>query len=385
MPERKTRNELESQIKELEARVKELLDLRLAESEDATPVEIKKLKDLLHAAKDQIAALREEVDKLLAPPQSYGRVRRVNNDGTVVVFIGGRELKVNLYPAISAGSLKVGDKVALNDSLNIVEVDAESPTEGEEGKVVSLRGDLHVARVSTHADEMRDVILAQWLWDKKIREGDPLLISGQIAIDILPKSKEVEHLFLAESPTATYEQVGGLDREIKLIRELIEWPYLYSKEFIEHGLKAPKGILFFGPPGCGKTLIAKAVANALGQKAGGRSHFMNIKGPELLNKFVGETERFIREVFVRAEELATEDVPVIVFFDEMDALFPVRGSQISCDTAGTIVPQFTTEMDGVEGFKNIIVIGATNRHDRIDPAVIRPGPLGPKNENSPPA
>ncbi len=337
------------------------------------------LLELLKSFRGRVVTMQEELDALITPPLLYGYVVRLwpsEKMADVHINMGNERRKVNVFPKIDFAQLKFGQRVMLAGSnLAILSFDEEWEKTGQEATVSALLigEDEGMVRVVTNFNETQDVILAEPLRGEKIREGDILLVSSRIAFKRLPKTKEIEHLFLAEVPSITYGKIGGLDREIKRIRELIEWPYLYHEKFIKHGLKPPKGILLFGPPGCGKTLTAKAVANALGQKTGGRSYFMNIKGPELLSKWVGETERYIREVFSRAKELATEKIPVIIFFDEMDALFPIRGSQISTDTAGTIVPQFTTEMDGVENLENVIIIGATNRQDRIDPAVIRPG------------
>lgn len=330
---------------------------------------------IIREYRERILAMQKDFDALTSPPLHYGYIIRIFADDKKadIIIHNGERVNVNVLSTVEVTKLKVGQRVALSEeNLTVLSVDEEWEKTGQEARVLALLDSVTV-RVVTHLDETHDVLLAESLKGASIREGDILLVSNHFAFSKLPKAKEIERLFLTETPNITYEQVGGLDDKIKRIRELIEWPYLYRDRYVKHGLRPPKGILLFGPPGCGKTLTAKAVANALGQKAGGRSYFMNIKGPELLNKWVGETERQIREIFSRAKELATEKVPVIIFFDEMDALFPIRGSQISTDTAGTIVPQFTTEMDGIEDLINVIVIGATNRQDRIDPAVIRPG------------
>jgi len=337
-----------------------------------------KLVRALHQARDQIQALREEVEKLSAPPSSYGIFSSWNEDGTANVYVGGRKLKVNLHPSIEPKMLQKGQELILNEALNAVAVSGFDV----QGEVVRLKDLLDEGRaiISLRADEERVAELAGPLKSEKLSTGDHLLYdprSGSL-LEKLPKA-EVEDLVLEEVPNVTYDDVGGLDHQIEMIKDAVELPYLYSDYFREHKLEPPKGVLLYGPPGCGKTLIAKAVANCLAQRLSEktgremRSYFLNVKGPELLNKYVGETERKIREIFQRAKEKASEGFPVVIFFDEMDALFRTRGSGISSDVESTIVPQFLAELDGVEGLQNVIVIGASNRQDLIDPAVLRPG------------
>ncbi|MFN3476397.1 MAG: proteasome ATPase [Candidatus Methylomirabilales bacterium] len=332
----------------------------------------------LHQAREQIQALREEVEKLSAPPSSYGLFSSLNKDGTANVYIGGRKMKVNLHPSIDAKALRKGQELILNEALNVVEV-AGFEVQGE---VVKLKELLEPDRaiISLRADEERVAELAEPLQEERLQPGDLLLFDPRsgLVVEKLPKG-EVEELLLEEVPQVTYDDVGGLGPQIEMIRDAIELPYLYSDYFREHKLQPPKGVLLYGPPGCGKTLIAKAVANSLAKQLSERtgreakSYFLNVKGPELLNKYVGETERKIREIFQRAREKASEGCPVVIFFDEMDSLFRTRGSGISSDMESTIVPQFLAELDGVEGLSNVIVIGASNRQDLIDPAVLRPG------------
>ncbi|GAA3447253.1 proteasome ATPase [Planomonospora venezuelensis] len=338
----------------------------------------------LKEARDQIVALKEEVDRLAQPPSGFGVFLESREDGTVEVFTGGRKLRVNVSPAVEVEALKRGQEVMLNEALNVVEALGFE----ELGEIVMLKElleDGQRALVISHADEERVVKLAESLLDQPIRAGDSLLLeprSGYV-YERIPKS-EVEELVLEEVPDISYEEIGGLMRQIEQIRDAIELPYLHADLFREHKLRPPKGVLLYGPPGCGKTLIAKAVANSLAkqvaEKTGqsGKSFFLNIKGPELLNKYVGETERHIRLVFQRAREKASEGTPVIVFFDEMDSIFRTRGSGVSSDVENTIVPQLLSEIDGVEGLENVIVIGASNREDMIDPAILRPGRLDVK-------
>ncbi|MER5422059.1 proteasome ATPase [Streptosporangium roseum] len=338
----------------------------------------------LKEARDQIVALKEEVDRLAQPPSGFGVFLESREDGTVEVFTGGRKLRVNVSPAVEVDSLKRGQEVMLNEALNVVEALGFE----ELGEIVMLKELLEDGRralVISHADEERVVKLAESLVGQPIRAGDSLLLeprSGYV-YERIPKS-EVEELVLEEVPDISYEEIGGLMRQIEQIRDAIELPYLHADLFREHKLRPPKGVLLYGPPGCGKTLIAKAVANSLAkqvaEKTGqsGKSFFLNIKGPELLNKYVGETERHIRLVFQRAREKASEGTPVIVFFDEMDSIFRTRGSGVSSDVENTIVPQLLSEIDGVEGLENVIVIGASNREDMIDPAILRPGRLDVK-------
>ena len=307
----------------------------------------------------------------------------LNDDGTVNILSSGRKVKVNLHPSIGKDSIKPGQELVLNEGLNVIE------TAGYEiqGEVVIMKEALDEARavVTVRADEEKVAVIAEPLRPAKLKVGDHLLMDSKSGylLEKLPKS-EVEDLALEEVPDIQYEDIGGLTSQIEAIRDAVELPYLYADYYREHKLAPPKGVLLYGPPGCGKTMIAKAVANNLAEKVSEKrgekikGFFMNVKGPELLNKYVGETERKIREIFVKAKEKAAEDVPVVVFFDEMDALFRTRGSGISSDVETTIVPQLLAEIDGVEGLKNVIVIGASNRQDLIDPAILRPGRLDVK-------
>ncbi|MFF1905491.1 proteasome ATPase [Kitasatospora sp. NPDC058218] len=344
-----------------------------------------RLASTLREARDQIVALKEEVDRLAQPPAGFGTFLSQNEDGTADIFTGGRKLRVNVSPNVDLDELRRGQEVMLNEALNIVDAMAFERI----GDIVTLKEvleDGERALVVGHTDEERVVRLAEPLRELTIRAGDALLLeprSGYV-YEVVPKS-EVEELVLEEVPDIDYRQIGGLSNQIELIRDAVELPYLHAELFKEYELRPPKGVLLYGPPGCGKTLIAKAVANSLAKKVAevtgrpqGKSYFLNIKGPELLNKYVGETERQIRLVFQRAREKASEGTPVIVFFDEMESLFRTRGSGVSSDVENTIVPQLLAEIDGVEGLENVIVIGASNREDMIDPAILRPGRLDVK-------
>ncbi len=344
-----------------------------------------KLTFTLQTAKEHVANLRDEVEKLTQPPSAYGTFLGTNDDGSVDVFSGGRKMRVSLHPDIETTELQRGNEVVLNESLNVI-----LAREGEgQGEVVVLKELLEGgtrALVFGRADEERVAELSDALIGVKLRAGDTILMESRTGLLIEKLARpEVEELVLEEVPDVTYADVGGLDDQIEAITDAVELPYLYRELYAEHKLPAPKGILLYGPPGCGKTLIAKAVANSLAKKVAEvtgntntRSYFLNIKGPELLNKYVGETERQIRLVFQRAREKSEEGVPVIVFFDEMDSLFRTRGTGISSDMESTIVPQLLAEIDGVETLKDVIVIGASNREDLIDPAILRPGRLDVK-------
>ena len=387
---------LEQELELLRAKVAEsprhirALEDRLAEAQ-ARAASLgernERLAETLREARDQMVALKEEIDRLAQPPSGYGVFLMRYDDGTVDIFTGGRKLRVAVSPDVEVAELQHGQEVMLNEAMNVVAARGHERA----GEVVMLKellegGDR--ALVIGHTDEERIVHIADVLREQPLRVGDSLLLEPRsaYAYERVPKS-EVEELVLEEVPDVDYADIGGLARQIEAIRDAVELPFLHAELFREHELRPPKGILLYGPPGCGKTLIAKAVANSLAkqvEKTGGdgdghaKSYFLNIKGPELLNKYVGETERHIRLVFQRAREKASEGTPVIVFFDEMDSIFRTRGSGVSSDVENTIVPQLLSEIDGVEGLENVIVIGASNREDMIDPAILRPGRLDVK-------
>jgi proteasome-associated ATPase len=393
-------HELQSQVKFLEEEIG-LLRRRLSSSpRQVTVLEEKlvetrgqlaratgqnqKLADALRAEREKIEALAEEVEKLSQPPATFGVFLRPNDDGSMDIVTAGRKMRVLPAPDIDIQSIVPGSQVILNESLNAVEV---LPPDGA-GDVVKVKDRLGDDRVIVLArgDEEHVAYLAGSLLETGLRAGDAALFDPRsvVVTEQLPR-EEVEELVLEEIPDISYEDIGGLEGQIDLIRDAVELPFLYAELFSEHQLEPPKGVLLYGPPGCGKTLIAKAVAKSLAEKVAertgrddARSYFLNVKGPELLNKYVGETERQIREIFIRAKERSEEGLPVIVFFDEMDSIFRTRGTGISSDVESTIVPQLLSELDGVETLKNVIVIGASNREDLIDPAILRPGRLDVK-------
>ncbi|MCG9132807.1 proteasome ATPase [Candidatus Poribacteria bacterium] len=344
----------------------------------------KRLTGTLQEAKEKLQILKEKVDQLSAPPNNYGVFLGTNKDGTVDVDISGRKWRVNIDPALKDKNLAVGQEVIVNSGMNVVDIKHAE----RHGDVVKIKERIaeELAIVSLRTDEERVVRIAESLKAETLKTGDPVLLNHttSMLMEKLPK-REVEDLLLEEVPDIGYADIGGLDTQIEAIRDAIELPYLYPKEYQEFNLAPPKGVLLYGPPGCGKTLIARAVASSIAErvrKESGRDdvrgYFINIKGPELLNKYVGETERKIREVFQKARDKSKEGFPVIIFFDEMDSLFRSRGMGISSDMESTLVPQFLSEIDGVENLRDVIVIGASNRQDLLDPAVLRPGRLDVK-------
>ena len=385
---------LQRELDLLRARVAEsprhlrLLEERLGEAQNRAASltdRNERLSATLRDARDQLIALKEEVDRLAQPPSGYGVFLEAFEDSSVDIFSGGRKLRVAVSPSVDVAQLHRGQEVMLNEAMNVVAARGFERA-GEVVMVKELLEGGDRALVIGHTDEERVVHLADVVREAPIRAGDSLLLEprSNYVYERVPKS-EVEELVLEEVPDIDYGDIGGLAGQIEQIRDAVELPFLHADLFREHQLRPPKGILLYGPPGCGKTLIAKAVANSLAKKVAqvrgegaGRSYFLNIKGPELLNKYVGETERHIRLVFQRAREKAGEGTPVIVFFDEMDSIFRTRGSGVSSDVETTIVPQLLSEIDGVEGLENVIVIGASNREDMIDPAILRPGRLDVK-------
>jgi len=390
---RKVVSALEEEVSFLRRRLREApgrseeLEAELARAQDRLDRVVgqnDKLSALLEESREQLGVLREEVEKLTQPPNNFGTVLNVSEDGTVDILTGNRKLRVSAQPSVEVKKLQVGQEVLLNEAFNIIDIRYFEPS----GEVLRVRETMDDGRVVViaHADEERVLNRSELMADVKLRAGEYVRIDPKTSL-ILEKldRPEVEELVLEEVPDITYNEVGGLADQIEMIRDTVELPYLHRDLFREYELEPPKGILLYGPPGCGKTLIAKAVANSLAKKVSERSgnpdvrsYFLNIKGPELLNKWVGETERQIRLIFQRAKEKSDEGVPVIVFFDEMDSLFRTRGTGISSDVESTIVPQLLSELDGVESLKNVIVIGASNREDLIDPAILRPGRLDVK-------
>jgi|DEB0MinimDraft_10_1074344.scaffolds.fasta_scaffold00239_4 proteasome-associated ATPase len=367
-------------IRALEARIIELKG-ELAGSISRN----ERLSGTLREAKEQIESLRDDVERLTATPNTYGVVLHRNDDDTFDVISTGRKFRVVAGPEVDSADVVAGSEVVLNDAMVIIGV-RPPDTVGDIGTIRELLDDGIRVVVTTRSDEDAVCALSDNLRGTRLRIGDRVRIDARSALvlEVLGRP-DVDELLLEVVPDVTYDDIGGLDRQIAEIADAVELPFLHADLFAEHRLPAPKGILLYGPPGCGKTLIAKAVANSLAKKVAaaigedkGRSYFVNIKGPELLNKYVGETERQIRLVFERAREKSDEGWPVIVFFDEMDSMFRTRGTGVSSDMESTVVPQLLAEIDGVEGLENVIVIGATNREDLIDPAILRPGRLDVK-------
>lgn len=348
-------------------------DLQAARARNA------KLAELLKESRDRLKDLHAEIEALAEPVSTFGIFLcfdEYRRDATIIT--AGRRMRVKVSPNMDRGQLVPGVRVRLGEGSVIVEA-CGLPETGNLATLMERIG-TNRAIISTPSGEEAVVTLAYEI-QGHARSGDTLLIDQRagVAFERIPKT-EVSSLSLEEVPDVSYADIGGLDEQIGKIKDAVELPFAHPDLYRKYELRPPKGVLLYGPPGCGKTLIAKAVAQSLSSRIGdgSRSWFLNIKGPELLNKFVGETERRVRMIFERARELASEGRPVIIFFDEIDSVFRTRGSGVSSDMETTVVPQFLTELDGVEDLHNVIVIGATNREELLDPAVLRPGRLDVK-------
>ena len=355
-----------------------------------------KLVSMLKASRDKLEEMNARLEALAEPPSTYGTLLAVSHKGQEAeVFTNNRRMRVPVSPLVDRAAMVPGCTVRLAEGLQVVEVTGIEDS-GDIAQVVEIVGERVIIAdkmgeesVVKAAGSLRDAVLA-----KDITPGDSVIVDRRSgwAFEAVPRT-EVTSLVLEEVPDVSYEDIGGLSHQIEQIRDAVELPFLHPEIYLEYGLRPPKGVLLYGPPGNGKTLIAKAVANSLAQQMGGqsggvaaagedkpraKSYFLNIKGPELLNKFVGETERQIRQIFEQARRVASSGKPVIVFFDEMEAIFRTRGTGVSSDMESTVVPQLLAELDGVESVGNVIVIGASNREELIDPAVLRPGRLDVK-------
>ncbi len=381
--------------RELSALERRLADARAEGRQVAAQNE--RLSLTLREARDRLVALKAQMDALGEPPVGFGTLERLlpPEPGAELrlaeIHTQGRKVRTAIaMEEIDEDELVPGTQLLVNESLLVVGI-ADGSAAGDIGVLKDLLPDGQRAVVVVHGDDEQVVRLSGALVEARPRAGDLLLLDrrSMFAFEVVPKL-DVEELVLEEVPDIDYAAIGGLSNQIEQITDAVELPFLHQDLYAAYELTPPKGVLLYGPPGCGKTMIAKAVANSLAKKVAakdgsdgrageeGRSFFLNVKGPELLNKYVGETERHIRLIFQRARAKASDGWPVIVFFDEMDSLFRTRGSGVSSDVENTIVPQLLSELDGVESLENVIIIGASNREDMIDPAILRPGRLDVK-------
>src|SRR5467141_3568043 len=335
-------------------------------------------------ARRMIEKLEEVIKKVTSPANRIGTFLGATSRDTAHIVVGGADYYCNVDPRIPLAKLKNGTRVLVNEAYVIVG-DLGFETAGPVTKITEVLSDDRLRVGSEHG--LQSIVLQRSadLASSTLKSGDEVRVDSnyRMALEMLSSTKSHEH-YLDVVPELPWEKVGGQEGALQAIKDAIELPLLHPDLFKKFQHATPKGFLLYGPPGCGKTLIGKATAfnltKQLGAKSGTemREYFMHVKGPEILNMWVGESERMVREIFATAREKRGEDFMPFLFIDEAESILGTRRASRHSNILSTLVPMFCSEMDGIDSLNDVVIILASNRADLIDPAILRPGRIDRK-------